>query len=102
MYVKTSGYCNRNSRKCKYKYWCSILELVRTPVVKQSLLRGTAHFAPTQGRDEEVLPPAWPKPLRRGESPRKFGRAVPARRGFGGQAGSRTADNFPPEADLPQ
>ena len=68
--------------------WCSILELVRT------------HFAACGG--EGAPPPAWPKPLRRGESPRKFGRAVPARRGFGGQAGGRTADNFPPEADLPQ
>ena len=31
---------------------CSILELVRTPVVKQSLLRGTAHFVPTAVADE--------------------------------------------------
>jgi len=30
----------------------SILELVRTPVVKQSLLRGTAHFAPPFLRKE--------------------------------------------------
>jgi len=56
--------------------WCSILELVRTPVVKQSLLRGTAHFVPTAVADEEVSPPAWPKPLRRGEGPRKFKNAA--------------------------
>ena len=54
---------------------CSILELVRTPVVKQSLLRGTAHFVPTAVADEEVPPPAWPKTLRRGEGPRKFEKA---------------------------
>ena len=40
---------------------CSILELVRTPVVKQSLLRGTAHFVAAGG--EEV-------------PPRKFGKAA--------------------------
>ena len=40
---------------------CCILELVRTPVVKQSLLRGTAHFAACGG--EEV-------------PPRKFGKAA--------------------------
>ena len=35
---------------------CSILKIVRTPVVKQSLLRGIAHFVPTAVADEEVPP----------------------------------------------
>ena len=57
----------------------SILELVRIQLVKQSLLRGTAHFAaclPVQSRkakeggSEEV-------------PPRKSGKATPARRSLG-------------------
>ncbi|PJA63097.1 MAG: hypothetical protein CO161_02860 [Candidatus Portnoybacteria bacterium CG_4_9_14_3_um_filter_44_9] len=35
--------------RLNYNIKRSILELVRTPVVKQSLLRGTAHFAACGG-----------------------------------------------------
>src|SRR3989344_2723953 len=51
---------------------CSILKIVRTPVVKQSLLLGTAYFAPPVGGrgGEEILP-------------RKFGKTAPARRSLG-------------------
>ena len=38
-----------NQRNLTFPYWCSTLKIVRTPVVKQSLLRGTAHFAATGG-----------------------------------------------------
>ena len=47
---------------------CSILELVRM------------HFALSLSKGEEFPPPAWPKPLRRGEGPRKIRKAAPARR----------------------
>ncbi|PIX56734.1 MAG: hypothetical protein COZ49_00525 [Candidatus Yonathbacteria bacterium CG_4_10_14_3_um_filter_47_65] len=51
-----------NQRNLTFPYWCSILKIVRT------------HFAACGG--EEIPPPAWPKPLRRGEGPRKFGKAA--------------------------
>ncbi len=57
----------------KTSKWCSILELVRT------------HFAAAGG--EEIPPPAWPKPFRRGEGPRKFGKAAPASTRRLGEAG---------------
>ena len=79
----------RKQRQIQQKYsqnptLCSILELVRT------------HFS------GKFPLPAWPKPLRRGEGPRKFGKA--GRRGACPELacpelveeveGSRSADNI--------
>ncbi|OGZ94498.1 MAG: hypothetical protein A3A28_01825 [Candidatus Sungbacteria bacterium RIFCSPLOWO2_01_FULL_47_32] len=83
-------------------FFCSILKIVRTPVVKQSLLRGTAHFGPRQTQGEPACQQAGKPPrlsacvpAQAGLTASEFaqGRRTPARvqrAGGSAQEGSRT------------
>ena len=81
-YDLVAGRSEANHSNLQFPVWCRILKIVRTPVVKQNLLRGTAHFAPP-GRGEEVPPFTRLNFLSEKFGGQESGNAAPARRSLG-------------------